>query len=309
MDTKNTLDTIIRCMPERVRPALERSRSAYESEVREITLRAGRPLCLYLSGGLRYLTRSGCVVERTDVPDILDITPADISDVFLRLCDYSLYSRQNEYINGYLTAQGGVRVGLCGSAVVRGKEVINIRNITTLSFRVPREATGCADELLNLIDPLCGALICGPPCSGKTTLIRDMARSLSYTYRVSVIDERGELSAARGGVHGCDLGLSDVYVGMPKGGAVISSVRSMSPDIIICDELGDQGDADSLRYAMRCGVSFIATVHSSSLDDLRTRRITRQLLADGAFRYIVMLDGRRRPGRVARIYEWSSNDA
>ena len=309
MDTKNTLDTIIRCMPERVRPALERSRSAYESEVREITLRAGRPLCVYLSGSHRYISCSGCVVERPDLPDILYITSADINDVFLRLCDYSAYSRQNECINGYLTADGGVRVGLCGSAVTRAGEVINIRDITTLSFRVPREVTGCADEVLSLLDPLCGVLICGPPCSGKTTVIRDMARTLSYTYRVSVIDERGELSASRCGVPGCDLGLSDVYINMPKGEAVISSVRSMSPDIIICDELGDRGDADSLRYAMRCGVSFIATVHSSSLDDLRTRQITRRLLADGAFRYIVILDGRRRPGRVTRVYEWGSADA
>ena len=308
-DIKSTVETIIKYMPDSVRPALSRSRPAYGASLRELTLRAGRPVCLYLSDGRRCITESGCLADDPCRPDLLITSAADISDTFLKLCDYSVYSRQNEYVNGYITAGGGIRVGLCGTAVIQNGSVKNIRNISSLSFRVPREVIGCADELLGIIDTTRGALICGPPCSGKTTLIRDLARKLSYVYRVSVIDERGELSASRGTLPGFDLGLCDIYVDMPKGEAIIDSVRGMSPDIIICDELGDERDADSIRYALRCGVSFIASVHASSVDDLRLRPVTRELLGAGAFGYLVIMSGRNDPGKVARVYRWSDNDA
>ena len=308
MEHKHIIDNLLSHLPIAIRSPLERARAVYEIEVTELTFRADRPVCIYTALKRYYITKNGALIDAAGGNDLLKTSRAELHEIFLSLCDYSVYAHQDELAKGYITLGCGARVGVCGTAVTRGGEVVNIKFITTLSFRVPREDVGCSGELLRLIDPLRGALICGAPSSGKTTLIRDMARELSYRYRVSVIDERGELSAASAG-GGFDLGLSDISVNMPKGAAIINSLRSLAPDIIICDELGDERDVVSVGYALRCGAAFIATVHAASIDDLRTRAVTRELLTAGAFRYIVFLSGRREPGRVSRVYEWSDADA
>lgn len=308
MDGQQPLDVILSVLPAGIRAPLERARNSYAA-VREITLRSGRPLCIECPGQRFYLTSSGVLTGDANHGDLVAVTAAEMQEVFLRLCDYSVYSRQDELIRGYLSAPCGVRVGLCGTAVVRDGAVTGLREVTTLSFRVPREVRGCAQELLTLIDAAQGVLVCGAPCSGKTTLIRDAARILSLQYRVSVIDERGELSASVSDGMGYDLGLCDVYAHMPKGDGVLAAVRSMSPDIIVCDELGDRQDASAVAYALRCGAAFVATVHAATLDDLLRRAMTRELLATGAFRFLVFLSDRSACGRIRRICEWRADDA
>ena len=308
MEYREPIAVILSHLPERIRALLERSRNSYAATAQEITLRAGRPLCIYCRDARYYLTASGMLTSDLQHTQPVAVTDDELHEVFMSLCEYSVYARQDELIRGYLTASSGVRVGVCGTAVLSGRDIVGVRHITTLSFRIPREVKGCSREVLQLIDPLHGALVCGPPCSGKTTIIRDMARVLSYRCRVSVIDERGELAAASPS-GGYDLGLSDIYVRLPKGEGIICAVRSMAPDVIVCDELGDESDADAVRYALRCGVALIATVHAADPDDLRHRAATRELLATGAFRYLVFLGDRRGAGRVTRIYEWGRDSA
>ena len=295
-------------MPPRLRLYLDRTRTVYENTVHEITLRAEKPVCVYCSDTRYYICDSGHLVTAADRNDLIISSTAEVTDVFMRLCDYSVYSKLGEIVGGYITASSGIRVGLCGTAVTKDNRVTALKNITSLSFRVPRERIGCSKEALSMIDPLRGVMICGAPCSGKTTLIRDMARELSYKYKVSVIDERGEISASRQGISGFDMGLADVYVGINKGDGVLNSVRSLSPDIIICDEIGDENDAAAVRYALRCGAAFIATVHASAPDDLRNRRLTSMLLSSGAFGYVLFLDGRHSAGAIKTVYEWSDHD-
>ena len=306
MESQKPLDVILYYLPPRLRLPLERSRLLYEATAHELTLRIGRPLCVYLDGQICYPTQNGMITD--DIHDPMIVTQEDVRDTLLKLCDYSVYARQDEIRHGYLTIRQGIRVGLCGTAVHTNESVNGLKDITTLSFRVPREVNNCADELLDLVDAARGVLICGPPSSGKTTLIRDMARQLSYHYRVTLVDERTELSAPGGTQYGYDVGLSDVYVRMPKDQAIINSVRSLAPDIIVCDEIGDAKDARSIRYALRCGVAFIATVHAADVDDLRSRPVTASLLNSGAFQYLVFLNGRNCPGQVSRIYEWRLKD-
>lgn len=308
-ERKEPLDVILSYLPPRVRAPLTRSRSVYEHTVQEITLRAGRPVCIYCTDKRYCLSATGCLISGDMPDDAVIVSAAELSEVLMSLCDYSVYAHQDELTQGYLTVSCGVRVGVCGTAVKKDGRVTAVKHISTLSFRVPREVIGCSAQLLGLIEPIRGVLICGAPCSGKTTLVRDTARALSYIYRVSIIDERGELAASSSSLCGYDMGLCDVYADMPKRDGVMCAVRSMSPDIIVCDELGDADDAAAVGYALRCGASFIATVHASSIEDLRKRRITRELLSTGAFGYIVFLSDRRHSGRVSRVYEWSGVDA
>lgn len=300
---KNSLHTILGHLPGRLRAPLERTKPFYEKDAHEIILRADRPVAVECTDRRYYLTEDGVLTGRHGTDGVITVSKQDIATVFKSICEYSIYARQSEVNQGYITIGSGVRVGVCGKAVIDGSSVINIKDITTLSFRVASEIKGCSETLLSMLDPLKGVLICGPPCSGKTTLIRDAARLLSERYKVSLLDERGEIAAVENGTAGFDVGMSDVLVNMKKGDAVGFVLRSLSPDIIICDELGGEEDARSLSEALRCGAAFIATIHAGSMDDLKKRPISVSLLHTGAFRYVVFLSGRRHAGVIEKIYE------
>ena len=304
-----SLDTILERLPDRLAVPLRRARPAYESMVTEIVLRCDRVLCIYASKRLLFLTQNGCLTDSHMMDGLLTVTRSEMDEIVLRLCDYSVYAYQNEINSGFITIPGGVRVGLCGKAVMSDHAVTNVRDISTLSFRIARDIEGCAAPLLQKIDPLAGVLLCGVPASGKTTMIRDLARQMSYRYRVSLLDERGELSAYSRFDSGFPLGLCDVYAGYPKGIAANCAIRSMAPQIIVCDEMGDKSDVDLLLYSMRAGVSFVATVHASSMDDLRNREMTAKMIDTGAFRYIVFLSSDGEPGGIDKIYEMRDSHA
>ncbi|MBQ3266237.1 MAG: hypothetical protein IJH07_10730 [Ruminococcus sp.] len=300
---KKSIDVILERLPERMQLPLRKVRSAVEDKATEIVLRTDRALCIYEANKQFYVTESGCLTDSCCVEGLVYSTSKEIEQTVMRLCDYSVYTHQHEINSGYITIENGVRVGLCGKAVMGEGKVANIRDIGTLSFRIARDIHHCSDELLKKLVPPGGVLICGAPGSGKTTLIRDMARQLSYRCRVSLLDERGELSAFSRGKNGFPLGLCDVYAGYPKGFAANCAIRSMSPAIIVCDEMGNQNDVELLLYSVRCGVTFIATVHAASMSDLRNRKITSDMINTGAFRYIVFIGGNRGVGSINKIYE------
>lgn len=308
MDNKS-LDVIIDKLPAKIKKPLERCKSVISDKVTEITFRAFKPVCIYLGSDFRFLTINGTLTDDLSSDRLIITDMNDIENTVLRLCDYSIYAYQNEINSGFITISNGVRVGLSGRAVTENNTIINIRDICSLNFRVPRDIVGCSNELLGKIDPLSGVLICGEPSSGKTTLIRDLARSLSYHYRVSVLDERDEFSAICRGISGFDIGLCDVFSGYPKREAAVSAVRSMAPEIIVCDEVGDDADVIMITNALRCGVAFIASLHASSLDDLRSRKAVADMIASSAFGHIVFMSGRDRPGRIEKIYEMRGRSA
>lgn len=302
---KKSLDLILEKLPERISAPLQNTRKLYEDKATEIILRSERPVCIAEGHKMRTVLTCGCLTDRLMEDHALIVTQQEIEQIFMRLCDYSVYAFQNEINSGFITIGGGVRVGLCGKAVMSENKIVNIRDIGTLSFRIARDIHGCASHLLKTVQPLGGILLCGAPGSGKTTMIRDMARQLSYRYRVSVLDERGELSAFSRGKSGFELGLCDIYAGYPKGLAANCAIRSMAPQIMVCDEMGDQKDVALLTYSMRCGVAFIATVHAGSMQDLHRRESAVKMIDTGAFRYVVFLSGEDSAGQVDKIVEMS----
>ena len=200
---------------------------------------------------------------------------------------------------------GGHRVGVCGTAVYEENRVSGIRDISSLNIRIAREVYGAADELLRELDKeISGLLIAGPPSSGKTTILRDLARQLSIKgKKVVVIDERGELGGAFQGICQNDLGLSDVLTGFPKGEGILQAVRCLSPELIICDEAGSRQEAAAIEEGLNAGVGLITTLHAGSLEEIYRRSQGMQLLQSGAFYRIVLLEGRSPPGTVQGIYE------
>lgn len=276
-----------------------------KSSAQEIRLRVNKPVMIYTAADTFYLTCDGAAVKEQQPGRMIIATQRDISDSFQTLCNYSVYSRQNEIRKGFITTQGGHRAGLCGTAVYRGGEIYNIRDISGVNLRIAREIFGCADKLMGYIKDLNGGmLICGPPSCGKTTLLRDVARQLSAVYgkKTAVIDERGELAATFAGTPQNDLGYSDVLDGFSKCDGVMQAVRCLSPDYIICDEIGSSDETFLLEQSLNAGVRVIATIHAANSEELLNKPQGLALLRTGAFEKIVFLKTRENPGEIKKVY-------
>ncbi len=271
--------------------------------VSEITLRSNRPLCVECFDKRYYFTTNNCVTDTLFDSNMVMVTQRSIFETFQNICNYSVYSRQNEINSGFITLKGGHRAGICGTAITGVEGITNIKNITSINIRIAREVIDCSQELYDRVDPKSGVLICGAPCSGKTTLIRDYARKLSYQYKVSVIDERNELSATVSGVSQNDMGMCDVFDSYKKHDAITHAVRNMSPDIIVCDEISTVQDVNALRFSVNSGVSFVATLHSNTLKSLLHRAFFKEILETSAFSTIVFLDSRQNVGKIREIVD------
>lgn len=275
-----------------------------KEKAQEIRLRANRPVAVYTGKETYFVKEQGRLTQRFD-RTLPIVSSQEILDSFHHCCSYSVYSHQHEIRQGFVTMAGGHRVGVCGTAVYEENRVSGIRDISSLNIRIAREVYGAADELLGELDKeISGLLIAGPPSSGKTTILRDLARQLSIKgKKVVVIDERGELGGAFQGICQNDLGLSDVLTGFPKGEGILQAVRCLSPEIIICDEAGSRQEAAAIEEGLNAGVGLITTLHAGSLEEIYRRSQGIQLLQSGAFYRIVLLEGRSAPGTVQGIYE------
>lgn len=287
------------CLFEPLRTVLLRHEADLADKICEARLRLSRPVCLHTPTERLYITQGGNLT-RFYSDSLLTTTHEQLDGVVQRVCEYSVYNRQHEILGGYVTLRGGHRAGLCGTAVTDGKTITNLRDLSSLNLRFAREIKGCATALLRRIQPTNGVLLCGEPGSGKTTLLRDLARQLSAQYRVSLIDERGELAASVGGIPQNDVGLCDVYGGYPKALAMECAIRSMSPEIIICDEVST-ADVSSLLQCVHCGAAVIATAHARTSEELRRKPVFRRLVQTGAFGSLVFLDDRRRVGQIRDV--------
>lgn len=266
----------------------------------DIRVKSNQPLTIYGRYGIRYIDKNGRVYTSPDA-NIIYCSENDMKAIFLDLCSYSIFSHEDEIKKGYISVNDSYRVGIGGTAVTKDGEVTNIKKISSLVFRIPREQRGCSKALfMSGIDFSSGILIVGEPSSGKTTLLRDIAYSLSNrifseSKKVTVLDERNEIS-------GCfNLGpCVDVLKGFPKNAGFDTAIRTLSPEIIICDELSDK-DLNSINQCVFCGVPIIASMHGN-YNSFMEREICRDLIYSGAFKTIVFLKGRINPTEIDKIY-------
>lgn len=276
------------------------------NSAQEIRLRINRPLSIVCPDVTYYVTANGGLTSTPLQNTMLNVTRADIADTFHNICNYSVYTRQNEIVNGFVTMYGGHRAGICGTAVISNGKITNIRDISSINVRIAREHKGCSQNLYNKIGSFKkGVLICGAPCSGKTTVLRDLARILSLEAgkNVSLVDERGELAGTSSGTFQNDIGLCDVFDSYKKSEAMIQAIRSMAPDIIVCDEIGSKDDIEAIEHSVNCGVTIIATAHVANEDELRHKENIRAIAKTGAFSKIVFLSNKNSPGEIVKIAE------
>ena len=243
-----------------------RMRSEDYEDVREIRLRLGKPPRLVTAGGFRDLEGQ--------------VGVDDLNYVINAASRYSPWNASSMK-DGYLTAPGAHRIGVCGEGTGEG-----LTNLTSLCIRVARDISGIAAGL-PMEESL---LLLGPPGSGKTTLLREHIRRLSRNYAVSVVDERRELFP-----EGFSRGENtDVLTGVGKSRGIDMVLRAMGPQVIAVDEVTSRDDCEALLRAAWCGVRLVATAHADSVRDLRRRSVYRPLAETGLFTRAAVLDCRQR---------------
>ena len=240
------------------------------------------------------------------------VTGQDLQAVLDRATEFSAYRCAGSIRQGYVTVRGGCRVGICGTAVLRGGEIATVGELSSLSIRIARAAFGVAKDVYPKLwseGSFESTLILSPPGGGKTTLLRDLIRCLSKgsqthpALRVAVVDERGEIAAARGGCAQFDVGPhTDILTGTDKAEGISMLLRAMNPQVIAVDEITAPEDIRAMTVAANCGVAFLATVHGRDLDELRRRKLCRELLDTELFHQFIVLEGRgsARTSRVER---------
>ena len=267
------------------------------NKTEEIRIRTNRPLSIYQNSEVYFITLS-CRLSKKPYDSVI-VTKDDIEAATGLLCNRSIYAHENEIKDGYITLPGGLRVGLCGNAVMNTDKVSFINNISGLNYRISHEIKGCCDGVIRDIyhnGSVRNTLLISPPGCGKTTLLRDLARFISNTKkRVCILDERGEIASMHEGIPGFEIGpLTDVLSNCPKPYGIPMLLRSMAPDVIITDELFYDTDIKAIYEAKRRGVSVIATVHGNDISDVDENILM-------SFSCLIVLSSRLGVGTIEKV--------
>jgi stage III sporulation protein AA len=244
----------------------------------------------------------------------------DIKLIVQRMSNYSIYAFESEIKQGFITIKGGHRVGICGRCVIEDNRVKTIKDIASINIRICREIRGCSSLVLPFIireGKILNTIIISPPRCGKTTILRDLVRLISdgkediklSGRKVCVVDERGEIAACFSGVPQLNVGLrTDVLDSCPKSEGIMMAIRSMAPEIIVCDEIGTYKDMESILAAMNCGVSLITSIHGSGTEDLYNRAVFKDLMDNNVFERAIVLSSSCGAGTCEYIYDFTKKE-
>ncbi|MBD7964555.1 stage III sporulation protein AA [Fictibacillus norfolkensis] len=300
------METIFRLFPDNIQQTLKNLPPSVLQSVEEIRVRIGQPIEILCSGKPIYPNEGKISAEESQV-------------LLNRLSQHSLYALEEELKRGYITISGGHRVGLAGKVITEHGFVKAIKDISSFNVRIAREKIGIAEPLISYLfqKKWLNTLLIGPPQTGKTTLLRDIARVVSCgvqqrnipSFKVGIVDERSEIAGSIKGVPQHTLGRRvDVLDACPKAEGMMMLIRSMSPQVMIVDEIGRKEDGEAILEAMHAGVQMIFTAHGSSVEDAMKRPVMKPLGDLSLFERYVILGRDKGPGTIEKIYDGALNE-
>lgn len=300
------MKSLKRLLPDKISCEIEKSllsEGYSEGDITEIRLRINRKLFFYV------IAEKGIKVCTIDYR----VKKEDINWVLDRVTNYSPYAFLDEIKQGFITIKGGHRIGLAGQTVLESGKIMNIKNISYLNIRLAHQVLNCGMSVIPYITKdgnMLDTLIISPPGCGKTTMLRDIVRIISdgtvkiKPMKVGVVDERSEIAGSYLGEPQLMVGENtDVLDACPKASGMIMLLRSMNPDVIAVDEIGNRDDIEAISYISNCGCGIIATAHGDSIDDVRSRPILRKITDERIFERYIILSRRNGVGTVESIFD------
>ncbi|GAA0350908.1 stage III sporulation protein AA [Bacillus horti] len=314
---KTMREDLLVFLPQHIRQALSQLPQTLQNSIEEIRIRIQRPLEVIIQNQSYYPTEKGSYSMSWQ--DGIMTSQEDALKIMNVISRHSIYAIEEELRRGYITVQGGHRIGIAGRAVVEEGRIKHLKDIRSFNIRIARQCIGIAEGILKfLIEQrekkayFCNTLIISPPRCGKTTLLRDLTRMLSYGthktglegQKVGVVDERSEIASCIEGIPQNDLGPRvDVLDACPKAEGMMLLIRSMSPDIIVTDEIGSVEDTRAILEALHAGVYLLTSAHGFSLEDIKSRPSLESLFQQPVFERFILLSKRNGVGTIEAIYD------
>lgn len=296
----------ISLLPEKYKVILNDLPEEVAIKVKEIRFRNGEPVTVNTQNEIYYIRKDGTLTVSFGL-DLLETDEKDLQEIVFCLSRRSLHTYQDMIAKGFIPLRGGCKAGVVGRAVMKNGSVYSVSSFNSVNIRVSRSFYGCSSDVINRVGAECSSfLIVGSPLSGKTTVLRDLSRFYSGKERLNplktaIIDERDEI-ASRSFGEGVDVGVhTDVLTLYPKAIGTEIAVRTLSPDIVILDEIGSDEEVRAMLSAVNTGVNFIATAHGSSLEEVLRRPNIKRLVNARAFEKAVVLCGKNAPCKVKEL--------
>lgn len=275
-------------------------------KLNEIRIRKGRKIVVIISNRSYFLSNNGLTGNEEKA---ISCYEGLIEETIKKACENSVYAYNDQIKRGFITFEGGIRIGLGGEGVYDKDNLSTIKNINSLAIRIPHQVNGCSRPLFPYLirEGFLNTLIVSPPGAGKTTYLRDIICELSkqnYCYNILLADERGEIANCFDGKSNFDIGnFCDVLTNTNKSYAFECGIRALRPDIVVTDELSCSSDYNAVEYAKNCGVKVLASIHAKSVEELRSKPNFENVLKNKVFDRFVLLSFGSGPGTIEAVYD------